>query len=116
MAKLDARQLDHGTLEEIRIHAVRQVQAGESPEVVIRALGFSSRCIYSWPAMFRAGGRDALKAKRISGRPRKLAARDLQWVYRTLTGRNPLQLGFPLALWTRAMVAKLIPSSDAGYV
>src|ERR1035441_7447850 len=75
MARLDARKLDHGTLEEIRIRAVQQVQAGESPEVVIRALGFSSRCIYSWLAMYRAGGWDALKAKRIPGRARKLPAR-----------------------------------------
>jgi hypothetical protein len=42
MAKLDARKLDHGTLEQIRIRAVQRVQAGESPEVVIRALGFST--------------------------------------------------------------------------
>ena len=58
MAKLDARTLDHGTLEEIRIRAVHQVQAGESPEVVIRAPGLSTRCIYSWLAMYRAGGWD----------------------------------------------------------
>jgi Helix-turn-helix domain len=63
MARLDARKLEHATLEEIRIRAVQQVQAGESPEAVIRVLGFSSRCIYSWLAMYRAGGWDALKAK-----------------------------------------------------
>lgn len=56
MAKHDARKLDHATLEAIRVRAVQQVQAGESPEVVIRALGFSRRCIYSWLAMYRAGG------------------------------------------------------------
>jgi transposase len=102
MTKRDPRKLDHGTLEQIRIRAVQQVQAGESPEVVIGALGFSTRSIYSWLAMYRAGGWDALKAKRISGRPRKRAGRDLPWVYRTVTGKNPLQLGVPFALWTHA--------------
>ena len=108
MTRQDARKLDHATLEAIRIRAVQQVQAGESPEAVISALGFSSRCIYSWLAMYRAGGWDALKAKRIPGRPKKLKAQDIRWVYRTVTGRNPLQLGFPFALWTRAMIARLI--------
>ncbi len=108
MTRQDARKLDHATLEAIRIRAVQQVQAGESPEAVIGALGFSSRCIYSWLAMYRAGGWDALKAKRIPGRPKKLKAQDIRWVYRTVTGRNPLQLGFPFALWTRAMIARLI--------
>ena len=76
MARRDARTLDHRTLEEIRIRAVQQVQAGESPEAVIGALGFSSRSIYSWLAMYRAGGWDALKAKRIPGRPKKLKVQD----------------------------------------
>ena len=57
--KHDGRSLDHKTLEEIRMRAVERVQAGESPEVVIAALGFSRSCIYTWLARYRAGGWDA---------------------------------------------------------
>jgi hypothetical protein len=48
MKRRDARALDHKTLQEIRIRAVERVQAGESPEAVIQALGFTRSCIYTW--------------------------------------------------------------------
>jgi transposase len=108
MKRQDGRKLDHKTLEEIRIRAVQQVQSGESPEVVIAALGFTPRCIYQWLAMYRAGGWAALKAKAIAGRPKKLNGQQIRWLYRTVTSKNPLQLKLPFALWTRGQIQSLL--------
>jgi transposase len=104
----DARRLDHATLEAMRERAVRSVQDGESPEVVARVMGVDRSTIYGWLAQYRRGGWGALKAKPLFGRPPKLDGRKLKWIYNTVTQKNPLQLKFTFALWTREMVAKLI--------
>jgi len=108
MKRRDARRLAHKTLEEIRIRAVERVQAGESPEVVIQALGFSRSCIYTWLASYRAGGWGALKARALKGRPRKVRPEQMRWLYRTVTAKSPLQYRFEFALWTREMIRILL--------
>src|SRR4051794_18383667 len=107
MRKNDARKLDHKTLEAIRIRAVEQVENGESPEAVIQALGMDRTCIYKWLARYHEGGIDALRAKPLSGRPTVLTPTQIQWVYRTIVNKNPLQMKFEFALWTRQMVLVL---------
>jgi transposase len=108
MKTQDGRRLSPKTQEEIRIRAVQRVQDGESPEKVVAALGFARASIYSWLARYRAGGWDALKTGSRSGRPRKLNGRHLSWIYRTVVEKDPLQMKFSFALWTRAMVAVVI--------
>lgn len=109
VTKRDGRALAHETLAEIRIRAVeRVVDGGESPEAVIRALGFHRSVMYEWLARFRKGGVAALGAQPIPGRPCKLRAAQLRTLVRLLDGKNPLQLRFRFALWTRAMIQELI--------
>jgi transposase len=108
MRKDDARKLSHDTLEEMRRRAVMCVQEGQSPEIVGKALGLNRTTIYDWLARYRRGGWGALKAKPVPGRPPKLDGKKMKWVYDTVTQKNPLQMSFPFALWTREMVAELI--------
>ncbi len=108
MTKLDGRRLDHKTREAIRIRAVKRVEAGESPEVVVKVLGFHRSCIYDWLAKYREGGIKALKTRRITGRIPKLKGFQMKKVYEIITLKNPLQLRFEYALWTREMVRELI--------
>ncbi|MBD5605013.1 MAG: IS630 family transposase, partial [Candidatus Eremiobacteraeota bacterium] len=104
----DARKLDHATLEALRMRAVRSVQDGESPDDVARALRITPRAMYRWLALYRRGGWNSLKAKKLAGRPPKLDGAKLQWMYNTVTQKNPLQLKFQFALWTREMEAELV--------
>jgi transposase len=61
-----------------------------------------------WLAKYREGGRDALKARPVPGRPPKLSGPQLRRLYALIVGADPRQLEFEFALWTREMVRELI--------
>jgi transposase len=106
--KIDGRKLSHERLEEIRFEAVRAVQSGQRPTEVARALGLYTSRVFVWLADYRAGGWDALRSRKASGRPKRLSGSQLKWIYKAVTSKNPMQLQFSFALWTRAMIRTLI--------
>ena len=108
MRKTDARKLDHKTLTVVRQRAVASVHEGHSPEVVAKTMGIARATMYGWLARYRDGGWGSLDAHKRGGRPPKLNGRALQWIFRTVTMKNPLQMKFTYALWTAKMIGEVI--------
>src|SRR5919202_6174942 len=108
MREDDGRKLDHKTLEQLRIRAVRQLEPSAHPEDIAQALGMTRAAVYSWLAKYRQGGLEALRAKPVPGRPPTLSGAQLARVYGLVVGNDPRQLRFAFALWTRAMIRELI--------
>ncbi|MGH3500882.1 MAG: helix-turn-helix domain-containing protein [Nocardioidaceae bacterium] len=108
MREDDGRKLDHQTLQALRFRAVDRVTGGADPRDVARMLGLHEHTVYGWAARARAGGREALAAKPVPGRPSKLSAQQQQQVFEWVAGKDPRQLGFDFALWTREMVRQLV--------
>ncbi len=72
LESLDARSLDHQVLQALRQRAVAAVGQGCSVAQVAVAYGLNRRTVFRWVADFRRGGPQALLAKPVPGRPRRL--------------------------------------------
>src|SRR3954471_9551731 len=111
MRENDGRKLDHQTLEALRLRATAQVARGVPAARVgagRAALGRHRRRSYTWLAKERTQGREALRAKPVSGRARKLSDAQLGELAALITDTDPRDHGFAVALWTREVVRQLL--------
>ncbi|MDH0318817.1 IS630 family transposase [Aeromonas caviae] len=106
--EFDGRKLPREAKAQLRLAAVKRIENGESPEAVASGMGFNRRAVYRWLEAYHYGGEDGLKPKPIRGAPPKLDAKQLFRLSRIIRTKNPLQLSFPYALWTLAMIRELI--------
>src|SRR5450755_3188606 len=108
--KKNGRKLDRKAQEAIRLMAVERVREGEAPSDVIASYGMNRTTIHKWlgRSKGKGAGLRALKARKGSGRPRKLDAKQERQVFRWVNGKNPNQYGFDFGLWTRNIVRSLI--------
>ncbi len=106
--RTDLRSLDRTALEALRIRSVERVLAGERHADVASAIGVAREVVSKWVAAYRKGGWEALHRTVAPGATSKLTTRQLEWLLKTITTKNPSQLQFPFALWTREIVRALI--------
>jgi transposase len=100
----------HGSpvqLEARRLHALSLLQQGLAPVEVARRLGVDRRSVRRWKATARTGGRDAVRARPVPGRPPKLDADDRRHLEQLLL-RGAHAAGFATDLWTCPRVATVI--------
>lgn len=71
-------------------------------------MGLYHNRVFVWLAMYRSEGWDGLRSRRSNGRPKRLSAKQIEWIYNAVTQKNPLQLKLPFALWTRGQVRTLL--------
>ncbi len=108
--KRDGRTLSRETLEAMRLMALDRMAEGEPPAEVSASFGLHRSWAYKVriKARGRGRGRRALRARKATGRPRKLSAAQERQVFRWVNGKNPSQYGFDFGLWTRQIVQTLI--------
>ena len=80
----------------------------EPVHLVRRIYNIPERTVFDWLSLYRAGGWDALKEGKRSGRPRKLSADDMQWVYNAVTMYSPLNYKFDFCLWTLSILRTMV--------
>ncbi len=94
-------------LEHRRRLAVQRVLEGYSTEEVADFLGVDGSTVRRWVASFRDRGEQALRARPVPGRPRKLTPAQERIIRRWLD-ESPTAHGFETELWTAPRLGHLI--------
>ena len=92
-----------------RKEVVEAVVVRKEPiQLVARVFNIPVRTVFDWLARYRQGGWSALTEKSRQGRPKKVTADDLKWLYDAVTMGNPLNYKLPFCLWTANTLRALL--------
>jgi transposase len=94
-------------LERRRERALKLLGQGHAPVEVAKMVGVDRRSVRRWKAAHREGGREAIAAKPVPGRPTKLSDKQRERLQSILI-KGAARAGFPTDLWTCPRVAQVI--------
>ncbi len=84
------------------------MEPGLSVEDVSAAFGVGRSTVYGWWSAYQKIGEKSFPVGKAKGAVSKLSPRQVAGLRRTILGKDPRQLRFEFALWTRDMVGELI--------
>src|ERR1039458_5817169 len=109
MDKQPGTRIPRSQLGEIRRNVIGALARGVHPEDAADAFGVGRSTVYKWLSDYQADGLDALLAfRKAPGAAPKLNQAQAEKLRRWIAGRDPRQLQFEYALWTREIVRDLI--------
>lgn len=108
MEKEPGSRIPRRNLEDVRLLALSAVDRGVHPRDVALAFGAGVSTVYGWLQARNEGGAEALKVKVAPGPSSRLSEEQTVRLWKLIVGRDPRQMQFDFALWTREMVRELI--------
>jgi len=84
------------------------MQKGMHPDDVADLYDVGRSTVYNWRREYLESGPAALVVKQASGRTSRLTDGQRERLRKLVVGRDPRQLQFDFALWTRQMIRDLI--------
>ncbi len=94
-------------LQRRRERAIALLKEGHAPVEVAQIVGVARRSVRRWKSAYRRRGESALRARKASGRPWKLAAARRRRLERVLL-KGAKAAGFPTGLWTCPRIAQVV--------
>ena len=108
MAREPGTRVPRSSLEDTRRRVIEAIEGGLHPEDAAIAYGCGRSTVYGWLANYDAGGMAALSVRKPPGAAPKLNGKQIARLRQWIVGKDPRQLQFDYALWTREIIRDLI--------
>lgn len=104
---IDGRSYSHEILEHYRFRAIELYNGGKRINEIAHFFGVHRGSVSSWITTYNRKGKEALKSRTSSGRPRKIAEKEMK-VFVKILQDNAMQHGFETPLWTCKRLQQVI--------
>lgn len=108
MSSERGKRIPRRSLEDMRALVLGAIDKGLHPDEAARVFECGRSTVYGWLKARRELGPSALVVKKAPGAESKLSQPQMARLAGIIIGKDPRQLQFDFALWTREMVRELI--------